>query len=65
MDVRVSNQGTVWVFTPITPEGQDWVDQHLELQGWQWLGGESFAVDHRPAESIVHGMRGDGLVVTG
>ena len=61
-DVTVANEGTVWQFLPLTRKGKAWVEENLNLQSWQWLG-KTFSVEHRYGESIVNGMRGDGLVV--
>jgi hypothetical protein len=63
IDVNVSNQGTVFLFTLNTQAAKDWVKEHLQLASWQWTGNRSFAVDHHYAENLCHGMRGDGLVV--
>ena len=62
MDVQVDGGGTVYLVTPITTLAKEWVQQHLALEGWQWLGG-GFAVEHRFIANLVQGMRADGLKV--
>ena len=62
LDVNVDGGGTVYLFTPITQLAREWVKEHLNLEGWQWLG-SSFAVEHRFVGSLVEGMQGDGLRV--
>jgi hypothetical protein len=37
-DVLISNEGTVWVFNPLTPAAKDWFDENVESEPWQWLG---------------------------
>jgi hypothetical protein len=62
-DVVVTNQGaSVVMFQPVTEEAKQWVDDNLELEGWQWLG-PAFAVDHRMVEHLIDGMEADGLTV--
>ena len=61
-DIKVHNQGTIWLFTPLTQTATDWVEENLDLEPWQNMG-NSFAVDHRPAANLAEGMRQAGLVV--
>ena len=62
LDVQVDGGGTVYLVTPITQLAKEWVEQHLSLEGWQWLGG-GFAVEHRFITALVNGMMADGLRV--
>ena len=62
LDVQVDDEGTVFLFTPISQVAKEWVQQHVVLENWQWLGG-SFAVDHRFALPLAEGMAQDGLRV--
>lgn len=62
LDITVDDHGTIFMFTPITTLAQEWVRDHLSLEGWQWLGA-SFAVDHRFARPLAEGMAEDGLLV--
>lgn len=61
-DVQVDDCGTLFMVTPLSQLAREWVEQHLSLEGWQWLG-FSFAVEHRFIQPIVEGMVGDGLRV--
>ena len=47
-DFVVSDQGTIWVFNPLTNAARVFSRNELGLESWQWLG-DGFAVDHRPA----------------
>jgi hypothetical protein len=61
-DFIVSNQGTVWQFTPNTKAAFDFIDEFVPLESWQWLG-RTFAVDWRLAEDLVYGIVDHGLRV--
>ncbi len=66
-DVRVESGGrlaSMVLITPVSYVGRQWIDENLQVEGWQWLG-RSLAVDKRYAEPIVDGMIGDGLDVEG
>lgn len=62
-DVQVVNQGTVFAFFLFTDRAREWVNEHVQLEGWQWLGGMGFAVDHRYAADLAEGMLDAGLEV--
>lgn len=61
-DIDVRNEGSIFMFTPLTAKGRAWVDEHLELESWQWLGG-GFSVEHRYAGDLAEAMQNDGLIV--
>lgn len=63
MDVKVSNEGSVCLFTLLTESAIQWVEENVSLEGWQWLGKSSFAVEYRFADHLIGGMQGDGLDV--
>jgi hypothetical protein len=62
-DVIVSNRGTVALFQLNTDAAKAFVDKKVELDGWQWLGNRSFAVDSRYAADLIAGMQGYGLII--
>ncbi|MCY2927544.1 MAG: hypothetical protein NT031_19315 [Planctomycetota bacterium] len=62
VDINVDDEGSVFLFSPITPLAREWVATNLSLEGWQWLG-RAFAVEHRFVAPIVEGMMNDGLRV--
>jgi len=62
VDINVDDEGSVFLFTPVTKLAREWVAQHLSLEGWQWMG-HSFGVEHRFVAPIVEGMLADGLRV--
>jgi hypothetical protein len=64
-DVRIETGGrlsSMVLITPVSYVGRQWIDENLQVEGWQWLG-RSLAVDKRYAAPIVDGMIGDGLDV--
>jgi hypothetical protein len=61
-DVLIRNEGTVWVFNPLTPAAQEWFDDNVESEPWQWLG-TSLVVDHGMAAGLVQGILDAGLQV--
>ena len=63
LDVRVENHGNIIQFFVLTPKARKWVDTNVQLEGWQWLGGISFAVDHHYADNLIQGMECDGDLV--
>ncbi len=62
IDVEVSNEGSVVLFTPLTEDARAWIDENVQSESWQWLGA-SLAVDHRFAMDLLNGMAGAGLVL--
>ena len=61
-DVLVENHGSIALVTPMTSEANDWVDEHVHLESWQWIGG-SFACEPRCVGDLVEGMQESGLFV--
>lgn len=66
VDVMVSgkNGDTVFLVTPVTRKAIEWVDEHVQLEPWQWHG-SGFVVEHRYVDVLVKGMMKNGLVVHG
>ena len=58
-DVLVRNEGTVFVFCPLTSRAKEWTDQHVQTDA-QWFG-NALIVDHRFAWGVAQGMIDDGL----
>lgn len=62
MDVSIHYHGSVVMVEPVTSAAKEWVDENVQLEGWQWMG-NTFAVDPHMLENLVCGMRDDGLEV--
>lgn len=61
VDVDVRNEGTVWLLTPLSNLGEDWLREHLA--GDPPRIGKSYAVEHRYAAMVLTEMGRDGLVL--
>ena len=61
-DVLIENHGSIGLFTPMTPNAHQWVEEHVHIEPWQQIGC-SFACEPRYLEQLVEGMQQDGLVV--
>lgn len=58
-DFIVFNHGSVLIFTAATQAALD-VLPALGLDGWQQLDARTFAIDHRPAQTLVEQLRDSG-----
>jgi hypothetical protein len=61
-DVLVCNEGTVFLFCPLTPRAKEWIDEHVQSDA-QWFG-NALVVEHRYASGLAHGMKAEGLVLS-
>lgn len=62
VDVEIFDEGSIVQFMCFSNTALDWVNDNVQLEGWQWIGGRSFAVDHRFAGNLADGMQAEGLV---
>ena len=60
-DVLVRNEGTVFLFCPLTSRGKEWIDEHVSRDA-QWFG-DVLVVEHRFAWGLAQGMKDAGLVL--
>ncbi len=60
-DFEVSNRGTIFIFTPLTPAGRDWAAEFLPQDAQQWAGG--VVIEHGYISDVVIGVQRDGLMV--
>lgn len=60
-DFLARNEGSIWLFTPITDAAHAWVAEHIPDDAQTW--GESIVVEHRYIGRIVQGAANDGLRV--
>lgn len=59
-DLRLQDEGTIWLLWPETDQGREWMDLNVE-RGPTF--GPATAVEPRYVEDIVEGARADGLTV--
>jgi hypothetical protein len=62
MDIRVENHGSVTLLRPLNEVGRRWLDDNVQAEDWQWLGG-ALACEPRTVFNVVDGAEGDGLEV--
>ena len=60
-DVLVRNEGTVFLFCPLTSRGKEWIDEYVQPDA-QWFG-NTLVVEHRFAWGLAQGMNDAGLVL--
>jgi hypothetical protein len=60
-DVLVRNEGTIFLFTPLTPAATNWICVNVQPNA-QWFG-NALVVEHRYAADLAAGMREDGLIL--
>ena len=61
-DVLVRNEGTVFLFCPLTPRAKEWIDAHVRSDA-HWFG-NALVVEHRYAWGLAQVMKDEGLVLS-
>ena len=61
-DILVRNEGTVFLFCPLTPRAKEWIDEHVQSDA-QWFG-NALVVEHRHAWGLAQVMKNEGLVLS-
>ena len=59
-DVLIRDEGTVWIFNPLTPVAQQWFAEHVQSEPWQLLG-TSLVVEQRFVISLIQGIMDAGF----
>lgn len=60
-DFAFRDYGTVCILTPLSPEGSQWVREHIAADAPRWCGG--IVIESRFADAILDGILGDGFEV--
>ena len=60
-DIRVHNEGTIFLFEPLTAAGSDWI--HTTAPEEALFFGPSLAVEHRYARDVADAALDCGLVL--
>jgi hypothetical protein len=58
-DFLVQNEGTVFLFCPLTPQAKEWIDEHVQPDALSF--GSALVVEHRFAWGLAQGMKDAGL----
>ena len=61
-DIIVSGAGSLYMLKPVSDAGRKWMDNNLQPESWQWIGG-ALGVEHRFVVDILDGMQEDGLII--
>ena len=59
IDFVVRDEGTIWLFTPLTPAALQFLSDHIQ-EGAQYFG-DSLIVEHRYVEDLLLGLSEHGL----
>ena len=59
-DFELNDQGTIWIFDPISTAALQWCYAHLPEDCPRW--GKGYVVEHRYIEDIVNGAKRDNLM---
>lgn len=62
MDLEFHDHGSIWLLTPVTTAGADWVNEHIPDDSMTFGG--SIVVEPRYVLTIVQGIRDAGLEVS-
>jgi len=60
-DFLVQNEGTLFLFCPLTARAKSWIDEHVQPDA-MWFG-RALVVEHRFAWGLALGMKDAGLVL--
>jgi hypothetical protein len=60
-DVLVHNEGTIFLFNPLTAAGKEWIDDNVQPDA-RWFG-TTLVVEHRYAWGLAQGMQDAGLIL--
>ena len=60
-DVLVQNEGSIFLFRPLTPKAKAWITEHIQPDA-QWFG-DALVVEHRYALELALAMREVGLIL--
>jgi hypothetical protein len=60
-DFLVSDQGSIVMFTPLTPAAEQWCSEHLPEDAPMF--GTAYCVERRFAGNVWHGILNDGLEI--
>lgn len=59
-DFDIIDAGSLIGIKTLSEAGKAWMDEHVQAEGWQWLG-DILYMDKRFAFDLIAGMREDGL----
>lgn len=60
--VNFSTFSTIWQFTPVTQDAEEFLENDCGFESWQKLNG-TYAVDHRPARDFARFLHDQGFII--
>jgi hypothetical protein len=60
-DLIVRDEGTLFLFRPLTPRAKAWIDEHVQADA-TWYG-DALVVEHRYAFALAVGVTEAGLTI--
>jgi hypothetical protein len=64
IDFRISDQGSVVGFTPMTAAAREFFENEVSFESWQVMGLTVWA-DHRAAFDLMHVLEQEGFALAG
>ncbi len=61
-DLLFENHGSIFLIRPVSPVGQQWLDEHVGDENTQTFG-NAVVCEPRYVAAIFHGAQNDGLAV--
>lgn len=61
-DFRITDEGSLVGFKPVSEAALDWITENVESEPWQWMGTYLW-VDHRMAQPLLDGIIAAGFEV--
>jgi hypothetical protein len=58
-DVLVHNEGTIFLFCPLTPRAKQWIGEHVQADAMCF--GNTLVVEHPYSCALAQGMKDAGL----
>ena len=62
-DVRIDKHGTLYLATPLTEAGSDWIAEYIDAEEATFLAGRTLVIEHRYVTDIAAGMIAFGLTL--
>lgn len=61
-DFAIHNEGSVFLFVPLTEAAIEFTEETIQPEPWQYFG-PAFAVDHRYAYDLAERLQDDGFEI--
>jgi hypothetical protein len=62
LDLKLTNHGSIFLLTPVSEAGHNWIDEHIPNDATRW-GRADVVVEHRYAADLINAAVEDSLNV--